>query len=304
MKRYCFILLLCLISGTLLGQARITLKFPENAIGTPLPISILSKEAPQKLGVSIVEGEERIDKTEVQILGDIHGLSINKGATLESVTATKHPSLLLFTAQDNNIKSIELADCPKLTKVQLNKIAQLSQLKLTNCNRLVALMLIKLNVEEFHFYGCDALKKLSQKDFTYQSITLKSSGKEDAQAQAEKKFTKSYMAGQKKGIKLCNAPDKMCEFPGGTVAMYRFISERLEYPKLALKHEIQGKVFLRFTVKEDGSIADIKIIKGVEPSLDNEAMRVVKEFPKFIPAEKDGKPVSVTFGLPIVFKLQ
>lgn len=67
--------------------------------------------------------------------------------------------------------------------------------------------------------------------------------------------------------------------------------------------EIQGKVLVKFTVKSDGSISNIRVTKSVDPYLDKEAVRVVKSMPRWIPGTQDGKPVNVEYTLPITFKL-
>ncbi len=93
------------------------------------------------------------------------------------------------------------------------------------------------------------------------------------------------------------------EFPGGAIALNKFICENVKYPYSAKEAGIQGKVFVSFIVTETGSVQDIKIIKGVHPLLDNEAVRVIKEFPDFSPGILNGKYVKVKFTVPVNFKL-
>lgn len=97
--------------------------------------------------------------------------------------------------------------------------------------------------------------------------------------------------------------DKMPEFPGGMEAMMKFLSENLRYPVEAQQKKISGKVFVHFVVMEDGTLGMEKVIKGVDPLLDAEALRVVKSMPKFIPGSDEGKAVKVRFSIPIVFNL-
>ena len=77
----------------------------------------------------------------------------------------------------------------------------------------------------------------------------------------------------------------------------------MKYPKTAKKYEIQGKVLVQFVVSEDGSVTDVKITRGVEKSLDEEAIRVISSMPKWNPGTINGTPVKVKYTLPIVFKL-
>jgi TonB family protein len=97
--------------------------------------------------------------------------------------------------------------------------------------------------------------------------------------------------------------EKMPEFPGGSIALNKFLGENIEYPEQALKDTIQGRVFVNFIVRKDGAISEAKVVRGVAESLDNEALRVINLMPKWIPGMQKGKPVSVSFLLPINFVL-
>ena len=92
-------------------------------------------------------------------------------------------------------------------------------------------------------------------------------------------------------------------FPGGPAAMSKWIQEQVKYPELASEMGEQGIVYVKFVVNRDGSIEQVSIRKSVSESLDKEAMRVVKAMPKWSPGEQAGKPVRVSFTLPISFKL-
>ena len=95
---------------------------------------------------------------------------------------------------------------------------------------------------------------------------------------------------------------KRATFPGGNMKLPAFIKENLKYPEDA--DGAHGRVIVNFVVEEDGSISDIKVVRGVHPSLDAEAVRVVKLMPKWKPAENRGKPVRTKYMLPIFFRLQ
>lgn len=98
--------------------------------------------------------------------------------------------------------------------------------------------------------------------------------------------------------------DEKPEFPGGSIALRDFISSNLQYPAQAQREKIQGKVYVNFIVNKDGSITSVTIARGVYYSLDEEAIRVVGNMPKWTPGIKDGKPVRVSFTVPINFMLQ
>jgi len=83
----------------------------------------------------------------------------------------------------------------------------------------------------------------------------------------------------------------------------KFIAENLRYPEIAAQNGIAGTVYIQFTINKYGEVADINVIRSVDPALDNEAIRVIASSPKWIPGKQRGKPVSVRFTFPIHFKL-
>ena len=103
--------------------------------------------------------------------------------------------------------------------------------------------------------------------------------------------------------KVFEKVEDMPEFPGGEQAMLKFVSENVQYPEEAKEKEISGRVLVGFIVEKDGSIGDVKVVKGIGGGCDEEAVRVVKAMPKWKPGKQDGKPVRVSFMLPINFKL-
>ena len=98
--------------------------------------------------------------------------------------------------------------------------------------------------------------------------------------------------------------EKQPEFPGGTAELFKYLSKAIKYPVIAQENGIQGRVVCSFVVNRDGSIVDIQVMRGVDPSLDKEAVRVISEMPKWKPGEQRGKPVRVRFILPVQFRLQ
>lgn len=95
--------------------------------------------------------------------------------------------------------------------------------------------------------------------------------------------------------------EDMPSFPGGNVQ--KWISKNVKYPVLAMENGIQGKVYIQFVIEKDGSITDVKVIRGVDASLDKEAVRVVQAMPKWKPGKQRGKAVRVSYTLPINFQL-
>lgn len=98
--------------------------------------------------------------------------------------------------------------------------------------------------------------------------------------------------------------DQQPSFPGGTNALNTFIVSNLKYPVFAQEKGIQGRVVVKFIVEKDGSISNVEVDRSVNPVLDNEAMRVVKAMPKWIPGQLNGKAVKVECSHPFVYQLQ
>lgn len=93
-------------------------------------------------------------------------------------------------------------------------------------------------------------------------------------------------------------------FPGGESAMYEWLSKNINYPVIAQENNIQGRVTCLFVVGRNGEIEDVKVVRGVDPSLDKEAIRVIKSMPKWIPGRQGGNAVKVRYTLPVQFRLQ
>ncbi len=104
--------------------------------------------------------------------------------------------------------------------------------------------------------------------------------------------------------KIFEAVEQMPTFPGGEAALYKFLSDNINYPAAAAEEGVSGRVVVRFVVTKTGAIDQVTIARGKHPALDKEAMRVVKKLPKFIPGKQNGENVNVWYTLPVNFKLQ
>ncbi|MBV5315494.1 MAG: energy transducer TonB [Prolixibacteraceae bacterium] len=100
------------------------------------------------------------------------------------------------------------------------------------------------------------------------------------------------------------APEEKPEFPGGDAALLNFLSQNIKYPAIAADNGIMGRVTVNFVVNKDGSISEARILRSVDQALDKEALRVVYSMPKWKPGKQSGKPVRVSFSVPINFVLQ
>ena len=98
--------------------------------------------------------------------------------------------------------------------------------------------------------------------------------------------------------------EQMPEFPGGMGEAMKFLAKNMKYPVAAQQAKIEGRVIVQFVVEKDGSVSDVKVMRGVSPELDAEAIRVVSMMPKWIPGKQRGKAVAVKYTMPIMFRLQ
>ena len=98
--------------------------------------------------------------------------------------------------------------------------------------------------------------------------------------------------------------ETMPSFPGGDQALFKFLGDNVKYPVIAQENGIQGRVICQFVVNRDGSIVDVEVVRPVDPSLDKEAIRVIKSMPSWSPGKQRGKSVRVKYTLPVNFRLQ
>ena len=104
--------------------------------------------------------------------------------------------------------------------------------------------------------------------------------------------------------KVFDVVEQMPSFPGGDAELMKFLHDHMKYPAVAEENGMQGRVICTFVVERDGSITDVKVIKSVDPSLDKEAIRVLKSMPKWIPGKQNGSAVRVKYTVPVTFRLQ
>lgn len=104
--------------------------------------------------------------------------------------------------------------------------------------------------------------------------------------------------------KVFDVVEQMPSFPGGQAALMKYLNENIKYPVVAQENGVQGRVVVSFVVERDGSITDVNVVRSVDPSLDREAVRVVKGMPHWIPGKQNGSAVRVKYNVPVSFRLQ
>ena len=104
--------------------------------------------------------------------------------------------------------------------------------------------------------------------------------------------------------KVFDVVEQMPEFPGGQAALLKWISDHIKYPAIAEENGIQGRVVCTFVVERDGSVTDVQVARSIDPSLDKEAVRVLKQMPRWNPGKQNGASVRVKYTVPVTFRLQ
>ena len=104
--------------------------------------------------------------------------------------------------------------------------------------------------------------------------------------------------------KVFDVVEEQPSFPGGQGALMQWLRDNIKYPVIAAENGVEGRVIVQFVVSKTGSISDVRVARGVDPSLDKEAIRVVSSMPKWTPGKQNGTTVNVRYTLPVTFKLQ
>ena len=144
--------------------------------------------------------------------------------------------------------------------------------------------------------------EIMDNDSKVEESTIQAS--DDTQAAVEVKYTPVEVEEEEVDEQqIFTIVEEQPEFPGGMAECYKWISKNLNYPTISAENGVQGRVTVNFVVNADGSIVDVKVIRGVDPYLDKEAIRVVSKMPKWKPGKQRGKAVRCSFNLPVRFKL-
>ncbi|WP_299456084.1 energy transducer TonB [uncultured Microscilla sp.] len=103
--------------------------------------------------------------------------------------------------------------------------------------------------------------------------------------------------------KIYIVPEKNASPVGGLRALYKHIQKNLKYPEKAIRRGLEGRVFVEFVVEKNGTVNQLRVLKGIGPECDREAMRLIQSFDKWIPGEHHGQVVRVKQSFPVVFKI-
>ena len=132
-----------------------------------------------------------------------------------------------------------------------------------------------------------------------EATSTANSNTESAETRAEKSASKTEFTGE-----VYEIVEQMPEYPGGLTALMNYLRENIHYPAAAQSAGIEGRVIVSFIVEPNGSVSNVEVVRGVDSNLDQEALRVVRQMPKWKPGKQEGSTVRVKFHLPIKFMLK
>ncbi|MBP3714992.1 MAG: TonB family protein [Phocaeicola sp.] len=145
--------------------------------------------------------------------------------------------------------------------------------------------------------------KIVENDANVQESTIQAT--DDTKQAIEVKYTPVEVVEEEpEEEQIFQVVEEQPEFPGGQIELMKFLQKNIKYPTISQENGVQGRVIVQFVVNRDGSIVDTQVMRGVDPYLDKEALRVVSAMPKWKPGKQRGKPVRTRFTLPVQFRLQ
>jgi periplasmic protein TonB len=139
---------------------------------------------------------------------------------------------------------------------------------------------------------------------TQDDLSMKGNTEAPAEEEIKVEEVKEQVIQQEAPKEIFTVVEEQPGYPGGDEARIKFLQENIKYPEEAKELGVQGKVFVTFVVEVDGSITDVRVLRGIGAGCDEEAIRVVRSMPRWVPGKQRGQPVRVQFNLPIKFTLQ
>ena len=145
--------------------------------------------------------------------------------------------------------------------------------------------------------------EIMDNDSEVEESTIQAS--DDTQAAVEVKYTPVEVEEEEvEEQQIFQVVEEMPEFPGGMGECMKYLASKIKYPTISQENGVQGRVIVQFVVNRDGSIVDPVVVRGVDPYLDKEALRVISTMPKWKPGKQRGKAVRVKYTVPVMFRLQ
>ncbi|MBI9069662.1 MAG: M56 family metallopeptidase [Salinivirgaceae bacterium] len=214
---------------------------------------------------------------------ELHEFLADEGAISSGISGVEYQQLLF--EQATGLKILTLANSFNYSLVK-RRIIMLTKIKSSRVAKIRLLYVLPILGALIIAFACN-----NEKD-TISDENLKTVSVNDAITQAEKVENEIYFQ-----------VEVMPEYPGGDAELRNFISSNVTYPLEAKAKGIEGRVFTQFIVNKEGKVEDVKVVRGVDPLLDEEAIRVISAMPYWTPGENEGKKVKVSFTVPINFQL-
>ncbi|MBR1415652.1 MAG: energy transducer TonB [Prevotella sp.] len=170
-----------------------------------------------------------------------------------------------------------------------------------------------MNSEKFTDYAMDdeapqevtkTQDETEKSDVAISSVNFDQGSDEGQEVLKQNQVVVEKVEEKEEETKIFEVVEQMPQFPGGDAALMQYLSSHIKYPAVAEENGIQGRVVCTFVVERNGSITDVRVVKSVDPSLDKEAVRVIKGMPSWIPGKQNGSAVRVKYTVPVTFRLQ
>ena len=170
-----------------------------------------------------------------------------------------------------------------------------------------------MNSEKFTDYAMDdeapqevtkTQDETEKSDVAISSVNFDQGSDEGQEVLKQNQVVVEQVEQKEEETKIFEVVEQMPQFPGGDAALMQYLSSHIKYPVVAEENGIQGRVVCTFVVERNGSITDVRVVKSVDPSLDKEAVRVIKSMPNWIPGKQNGSAVRVKYTVPVTFRLQ
>ena len=149
----------------------------------------------------------------------------------------------------------------------------------------------------------EEILEIAENDADVEESTIQAS--DDTQAAVEVKYTPVEVEEEEvEEEQIFQIVEEPASFPGGMGECMKWLGKNIKYPTISQENGVQGRVIVQFVINRDGSIVDAKVVRGVDPYLDKEALRVISSMPKWKPGKQRGKAVRVKYTVPVTFRLQ
>ena len=231
---------------------------------------------------------------------EVHEYLADQAVVENGFDRVDYQKLLLKQVSDHRFIGLTSSFSYSLSK---NRLKMLTMMKSKNSSKIRILLALPVIVIALFLFANPVEMVKANNDLSNSFIS-----KQDTTDVEIVKITSKGNQGEKviiDGTEVYNIVEEMPKFQGEDADAFRvYISQNLKYPKIAKDHGIQGKVFVSFIIDTKGDITNVKVVRGVDPSLDKEAIRVINSSPKWEPGKQDGKAVNVQYTFPIVFSLK